>query len=136
MNTISINYLAVIVSGILAMPIGALWYGPLFSKSWMKEVGLTEEDLKKDFNPGKTYGLAVVGHIFMALIVAYLLSLTGSATMMQGFQVGVSSWFGFVFLTMFINGLFERRSFKLLIINSGYQLVNIIVFTIVLILWR
>lgn len=136
MNTISINYLAVIVSGILAMPIGALWYGPLFSKSWMKEVGLTEDDLKKDFNPGKTYGLAVVGHILMALILAYLLALTGSATMMQGFQVGISAWFGFVFLTMFINGLFERRSPKLLMINSAYQLVNIIVFTIVLILWR
>ncbi len=136
MNTISINYLAVIVSGILAMPIGALWYGPLFSKSWMKEVGYTEEDLKKDFNPGKTYGLAVVGHILMAFVLAYLFALTGAETMMRGFQIGISAWFGFIFLTMFINGLFERRSFKLLMINSGYQLVNIIVFTIVLILWR
>ncbi|MCG6959516.1 DUF1761 domain-containing protein [bacterium BMS3Abin03] len=36
----------------------------------------------------------------------------------------------------FENGLFEKRSTKLLMINSGYQLVNIIVFTIVLILWR
>ena len=77
MNTISLNFLAIIVSGILAMPIGALWYGPLFGRTWMKEVGYTEEDLKKDFNPGKTYGLAVVGHILMALILAYLFALTG-----------------------------------------------------------
>ena len=136
MDTIYINFLAVIVSGILAMPIGALWYGPLFSKAWMKDVGYTEEDLKKDFNPGKTYGQAVVGHILMALILAYLFALTGSVTMIHGFQVSISAWFGFVFLTMFINGLFERKSAKLLMINSGYQLVNIIVFTIVLTLWQ
>ncbi|MFN3694309.1 MAG: DUF1761 domain-containing protein, partial [Ignavibacterium sp.] len=49
MNPVSINYLAVLVCGIISMVIGSLWYGPLFSKLWMKQHGFTEEDLNKNF---------------------------------------------------------------------------------------
>ncbi len=57
MNPVSINYLAVILCGIISMVIGAIWYGPVFGKLWMKQYGFTEEDLRKDFNPAKTTGL-------------------------------------------------------------------------------
>lgn len=136
MNPVDINYLAVLVCGILSMVVGAMWYGPVFGKAWMKEVGYTEEDLKKDFNPGKTYGLAVVAHIFMALVLAYLISLTNASTVLEGVRISLSAWFGFIFLTMFINSLFARKTFRLVAIDSGYQLVNMILFGIILILWR
>ena len=69
MEHVEINYLAVLVSGILAMVVGSIWYGPLFGKIWMKEEGYTEEDLTKDFNPAKTYGLTFIA----ALVVVYVL---------------------------------------------------------------
>ncbi|HSL90223.1 MAG TPA: DUF1761 domain-containing protein [Ignavibacteriaceae bacterium] len=136
MLTVDINYLAVVVCGIISMLIGAIWYGPVFSKVWMKEVGYTEDDLKKDFNPGKTYGLAVVSHTFMALVLAYFLQLTNASAILESIRISLSAWFGFIFLTMFINSLFARKTFRLVAIDSGYQLVNMILFGIILVLWR
>lgn len=136
MNPVDINYLAVLVCGILSMIVGATWYGPVFGKAWMKEVGYTEDELKKDFNPGKIYGLAVVSHVFMALVLAYLISLTNASTIMEGVRISLSAWFGFIFLTKFINSLFARQTLKLVAIDSGYQLINMLLFGIILILWR
>lgn len=136
MLTVDINYLAVVVCGIISMLIGAIWYGPVFSKVWMKEVGYTEDDLKKDFNSGKTYGLAVVSHTFMALVLAYFLQLTNASAILESIRISLSAWFGFIFLTMFINSLFARKTFRLVAIDSGYQLVNMILFGIILVLWR
>lgn len=135
MNSVDINYLAVLVCAIIAMPIGAVWYGPFFGKAWMKEVGKTEEELKKDFNPGKTYGLAVVGHFFIALVVAYVLQLFGAGSVVDGVRIALTAWFGFVAAPMFINGLFHGTSNKLFSINSGYHLINLLVFAIILVLW-
>lgn len=136
MNPVKINYLAVLVCGVLSMIVGALWYGPVFGKLWMKQYGYTEEDLARDFNPGKTYGLAVLGHIIMALVLAYIISLTNAQTISEGFRIAFSCWLGFIAVTMFVNKLFSRKSYTLFFIDSAYQLVNMILFGMVLVLWR
>ncbi len=136
MNLVQINYLAVLVCGVLSMIVGALWYGPVFGKLWMKQYGYTEEDLARDFNPGKTYGLAVLGHIIMALVLAYMISLTNAQTISEGFRIAFSCWLGFIAATMFVNKLFSRKSYTLFFIDSAYQLVNMILFGILLVLWR
>ena len=43
MGISEINYLAVIVAAIVGFSIGSLWYGPLFGKTWNREVGFREE---------------------------------------------------------------------------------------------
>ncbi|PJA95929.1 MAG: hypothetical protein CO129_09155 [Ignavibacteriales bacterium CG_4_9_14_3_um_filter_34_10] len=136
MNPVSINYLAVIVCAIISMVLGALWYGPLFGKEWMKQIGVTEDDLKKDFNPAKTYSLAVAAHFFVALIVSYFIDLFHATTVVDGLRIALTAWIGFVAAPMYVNFLFERRSIKLLIINSGYNLVLIIIFGIILVTWQ
>ncbi len=135
MQSVDINYLAVLVCGVLSMVTGFLWYGPIFGKAWMQEVGKTEEELRKDFNPGKTYGLAVLGHIIMALVIAYFISLTGAASIVNGIRIALAGWVGLIAAPFFINGLFNDKSIRLFIIDSGYQLVNCVVFGIVLVLW-
>ena len=43
-----VNLLAVLVSGVAAMVIGALWYSPLlFGKLWMNGMGFTEAKMKE-----------------------------------------------------------------------------------------
>ena len=136
MQSVDINYLAVLVSGVFSFIIGSLWYGPLFGKAWMEAVGKTEEDLKKDFNPAKTYGLAFVAHVVVAFTLAYFISLTGASTTQDGFRIGITCWFGFSAATMFINFMFEGYKTKLFFINVGYYLVFFIVATLILMLWR
>lgn len=135
MSEVNINYLAILVCGILSMVVGAMWYGPIFGKLWMKQYNYTEEDLSKDFNPAKTYGFAFLGHIVMALVLAYLISLTNASTLLDGIRVSLSAWLGFIAATMFVNKLFARKSFTLFFIDSGYQLVNMILFGIILVIW-
>ncbi|MCX8105728.1 MAG: DUF1761 domain-containing protein [Ignavibacterium album] len=136
MNPVLINYLAVLVCGIISMVVGSIWYGPLFSKLWMKQHGFTEDELKKDFNPAKTFGLAFVGHLIMALALAYLISLTNAQSISDGLRVSLSTWLGFTAATMFVNSLFSRTTLTLFFIDSGYQLVNSIIFGVILILWK
>ncbi len=46
---IDINWFGIIAGTIVAMVLGMIWYGPgVFGKKWMKAVGLTEEQMKKD----------------------------------------------------------------------------------------
>ena len=39
MPTITVNYIAVLVCAIAAMPVGFLWFGPLFGKTWARHMG-------------------------------------------------------------------------------------------------
>lgn len=52
---ISINYLAVIVSMIVAMVIGFLWYGPVFGKMWIHLMDFTSEHMEAAKTKGMSY---------------------------------------------------------------------------------
>jgi hypothetical protein len=113
---------AVLVATLLAFVLGAVWYGPLFGRAWMAEHGFTEESLKKDFDPAKTYGTTLL----LALVAAYLFGLyigpepEPVLATVAGFAVGVC-W---VTTSIATNYLFERRSGRLLLINGGYHAVR------------
>jgi hypothetical protein len=70
---LQLNWLAIILSGITPMLIGAIWYGPLFGKAWMKEAGMTEESIK-NANMGKIYGFATLFSVLLAVgILPYVI---------------------------------------------------------------
>lgn len=68
------NWLAIIVAGLVPMVMGALYYGPIFGKTWMDSLGYTEDDMKG--NEAITYGLALL----MAIILAFSLKTTMELT--------------------------------------------------------
>jgi len=41
-----INWLAVLVGVVFSNALGFLWYGPLFSKPWLKALGKTEAEVQ------------------------------------------------------------------------------------------
>lgn len=135
MGPVDINYLAVLVCGVASMVIGFFWYGPIFGKAWMEEVGKTEEELKENFNPGKTHTLSFIAAIITALALAYLLSLTGAQTIRDAIRISVTGWLGFVAAIFYLNSLFEDKSVRHVAINTGYHLVNLVVYGIILVLW-
>ena len=44
----SINYLAVLACAIVAMPVGFLWFGPLFGKTWARHMGFGDMQAARD----------------------------------------------------------------------------------------
>lgn len=101
----------------------------------MKSYGFTEEDLKKNFNPAKTYGLAVVAHIIAAYVLARLMGYFNAYSVNGALHTAFWSWLGFVLMPMFINSLFSRKNLTTVLIETGYFLVFFILAALIIAFW-
>ena len=133
---VEVNYWAVLASGVISMIIGFVWYSPMImGRTWIEEIEKTETELKKGLNPFKTYGLSFICNLFIAFSLAQLMAHTDAFTVAGGIRLAFLCWFGFILAPMVINSLFEVKSFKLLLVDSGHHLIVILVFGIVLGAW-
>jgi len=62
---IALNLWVVLATGLIPMAVGALWYGPLFGKVWMKEADMSMEKIQ-GANMAVIYGVSVVLSILLA----------------------------------------------------------------------
>jgi hypothetical protein len=130
---VQVNYLAVLICGVISIVFGAVWYSHIiFGRTWMDEIDKSEEELKKDMNPIKTYGIAFLCNLFIAFALAQLLAHCGANTIAEGIRISFLCWFGFFIAPMIENSLHERKSIKLIIIDSGYHLISILIYGIIL----
>lgn len=141
---VPINYLAVLVVAIVQMVFGFLWFGPLFGKMWVKEMGWSEaeiaagrEKMKKD--GWKTYTIQAIGALLMAFVMAH--SLVFAATYMNasgisaGLQAGFWNWLGFIAPATAGSVLWDGKSWKYWFLTAGYYLAGLLVMGIILALW-
>lgn len=137
MEFCNINYFAVLVSGLAAYALGAIWYTFLFGKIWQKEVGISSESVNKSVMM-KT----MVGSFVLMMIMCF-----GLAILIQGHpdsDVGAISGLyhgllvGILFssTTMGINYLYQLKSFKLWLIDSSYQVTFLGVAGLILGAWH
>ncbi len=134
MDLSQINYLAVVVAAIISFVIGGVWYSPImFAKAWMKENGFNEEELK-NANMGKIFGSSFI----LALIISFNLAafIGPQGDLSFGLFAGFAAGFGWVAMSIGTMYLFERRSFKLFLINAGYQIVTYTIMGGILGVWK
>jgi hypothetical protein len=130
----AVNWLAVIVAALSTFLIGFLWYSPaVFGNSWMKENGFTEESMK-NANMMKIFGLAFVLSFVASINLAMFLGPGQDATM--GAFYGFLAGFGWVATFVGTHYLFERKSFKLFLINAGYSVVSLTVMGTIIGAWK
>lgn len=114
MDPIQIDLLSVFIAAVVYMLIGWFWYSPwLFGKAWMKLA---------DVKPGKMgpcFLLGFANAIILSFFLALLLGFLRVNSAFDGFFVGFGVWFGFVVTTQFSGVIWEKRPFKLFIINTG-----------------
>jgi cellulose synthase/poly-beta-1,6-N-acetylglucosamine synthase-like glycosyltransferase len=135
---VAVNYLAVLVAAVVSMALGFAWYSPaVLGKQWMKEKGYTPEGLKKEQSQmGKWYGVSFV----LSLLTAYLMwhvmvmsnAFFGNPMMQTGFTTAIFMWLGFVMPTQATATIFGNKNWKLFGIDTGYQLVSLILMAVVL----
>lgn len=132
-----INWLAVIVAAILPMILGSLWYGPLFGKQWMNMIGFTEEEIRADFNPLKSYGGSTVGAVMTAIVLAVLMPLMqGSSPVGNALLLAVLCWLGFYVPFGWQSVAFEKRKMGLYVMNLAYNLVALAAMAILIAVWQ
>ncbi|HEU0080516.1 MAG TPA: DUF1761 domain-containing protein [Candidatus Paceibacterota bacterium] len=137
-----INYLTVVIAAVVSMGVGFSWYSPaLFGKRWMKEMGTSEaeaEEYRKKMtsaDKARMYGAPLLMALLNAFVVAVLLN-SLVVTSIAGMAVfAFFVWLGFSMPVAANNAVFGKDSPVLFAINAGYQLVNILLASLIIGIW-
>ena len=109
------DLLNIFLAGASASLIGFLWYHPkLFGKSWVSLVNIGPEELNLRENMKQ---LIIVLSFAINVLIAFVIQFF-SISPSQTFWV----WFAFTVPALLTQVLWEGRSIKLFLINSGYWL--------------
>jgi hypothetical protein len=159
-----INPIAILVAAAAALVIGAVWYNPKigFGNVWMEASGMTEEKMKS----GKIAVIFALSLVFAVLLSVLLMQFTnhqwGAIGMIGGdpelakpsfdvfmadygdafrtFKHGAlhGSMFGVLGALPIIGtiALFERKSAKYILVNSGYWIVTLSIMGGILCAWH
>lgn len=137
----SVDIFPIFACAVLAMVLGAVWYGPLFGTLWMRVIGATEMDREaRKAMQKKALPLYVVQFLlvlFQVYVLANLLTMGG----WRQSGLGVSFWMflGFVMPTIAASSMWNNDSRQIawtrFLIQSGYQLVLFLLFGYVLSIW-
>lgn len=133
MNYSDVNFLAILVAGVMHMILGFLWYGPLFSKPWMKLVGMTQQSS----NPNPViYLIPLVTALIGFYVLALFINAAGMGTLAGGATTGLLAGLGFLATFAGSNYLFSNRQFQLYLIDIGYPVLSLVIAGALLGAWR
>jgi hypothetical protein len=76
---------------------------------------------------GLGYLVAALGAFMTAIVLTYVTQWATANGFGEGALVGVVAWAGFVLSTVVTGGVFEGRSWELIMINSGNSLLTLMV---------
>ena len=113
------NWLAVVVATLAFFAVGAIWYTALFGKIWQREVGLSEEQLAGGRNMMLVMGTCFVLEFIVCLTVGHMfdfLEPSDRAKMMIALGLAL----GVMRPATGINYLYQRKSLKLFLVDSGH----------------
>lgn len=120
----NINYLAVLVGGLAAFLLGTIWYTALFGKTWQKLVDHKEEKVSganMAFTMGMSFVLMTVMSFGMALLIQG--HTDTEVNWLSGLYHGAVMGLVFSGATTGINYLYQRKSFKLWLIDAVYVIL-------------
>lgn len=135
MENVVINHWAVLACAVFNMALGAAWYSPaLFYNAWKNENNLTDEKIKAG-NPAKMYGIGFLLAYLMSYNMAFFLG--GPETDWQwGAIAGFLTGFGWAAAIFTSIALFEQKTWRYILINSGYIIIYFTVIGLILGAWR
>lgn len=138
MHIPEVNYLAVLVSGIVIFVLGGLWYSKaLFAKRWIVLMGKSEEDLKSGSGAMPVLLIqALICGLLVAWTMAVILSHFAPVTPLRGALAGALCWLGFAAATSYATAIFSMQPKGLWLINTGYNLVSFVIAGAILGAWR
>jgi hypothetical protein len=131
-----INYLALLVSAVAYIALGAIWYSPvIFAKAWMRGIGKTEEQVKADAKP-MNYVVGLITAFFSAYGIARMMIWKGGDSIADGLMIALVAGVCFVFMTFLMNDRFEGRPSSLTIGNALYHVFAFLIMGIIIGAWR
>ena len=124
------------------MVTGMVWYGPLFGKKWMEICGATFADVEARKKMQKEAMPLYVVQFILSLLQLFVLAnlLVWGGWSAKSVWVCFFIWLGFVMPTVAGSAMWNNDKGKVkwarFLIQSGYQLVNFVMFGLILGMWR
>ncbi len=134
MPHIQLNWLAIFLSMVAAFVFGFFWYGPLFGKPWAKIMGLKMDCKPEGKVMARAFGLQIVGLFLTTFVLAHTCQIwrpsvwgvgQDDSNAIYGFFGGFFTWVGFYVPIQFGKISWENRPWKLFLINSTYDFLNL-----------
>lgn len=141
MESIHISLVAVLVATVANFFVGFVWYTPLFGKAWAKENGFDMSTKPEGSVIAKGMIMNVIGNFFLAYVFAhnnmawsFVPGMNEMSITAQLFNAVFFTWLGFYLPVDLSTVAWERKSWKLFAINTGYHFVTLLVAGLILML--
>ena len=119
MENMLINHWAVLICALFNLVLGAIWYSPiLFYNGWKQSNNLTDEQVKAG-NAPKIYIISFLLAYLMSYNMAFFLG-DEKTDGVWGLTAGFLTGFGWAAAIFTCIALFELKSWRYILINSGY----------------
>jgi Protein of unknown function (DUF1761) len=139
---LNINFIAIAVCVLLSFILGFVWYAALFMKPWTKEMGYDPNMRPDKKQMMKGMAVSVIGNFLFVWMLAFYLAgwkyfpnSNDMGAMSFAVNSALSVWLGFFVPVHLSKIVWEKHSWKLFCINSGYNLVSAILVAIILAYW-
>lgn len=136
---IQINYLAIVVAVVANFFLGFIWYTPLFGKAWAKEMGYDTSIKPTGGDMAKGMTFMVIGNFLLAYVFAHNMAAWSFVPGMDQMPAigtilnsAIFTWLGFFLPVDLGRVAWEKKSWKLFFINTGYHLVTLLVVATIL----
>ncbi len=136
----NVNDLMVLLAALAAFALGGIWYSPpFFGPAWMRAHGYTPEkmvEMRAAKPQGRSMAITFLCQLVQAAVLAYLMRWIGITGVKPGILFGLLIWVGFAGTVALIANTFSDRPLRVVIIESGYQLVSITLMAAIIGGWR
>lgn len=132
---VHVNYLAVLVAALANYIIATIWYAVVFGGLWRRLTGITE------MKPN-VIGMILVflGSVLMSFVLLHSI-VFGNAYLHTGgisggLMGGFFSWIGFIAPVTLTSVIYEKRPWKLWLLDNAFWLLSLLVMGAILSGWQ
>ena len=140
---LNINLLAVLLAVVANFILGFLWYTPIFGNAWAKELGFDITVKPPASVMVRGMAIMVIGNFLLAYVLAHNIAAWTYVPGMDSMPVigkilnaSVFTWLGFYLPGDLSRVAWEKESWKLFWINTGYHFLMLLVAATILTLMR
>ncbi|MBI3632726.1 MAG: DUF1761 domain-containing protein [Candidatus Vogelbacteria bacterium] len=134
-----INYWGVLASAVASMVIGSIWYGPLFGKLFMREMGMDKWTSEQQDAMKKSMGISYLGQFIASCVMFFVLDWYIVTSLHTGVYGGVANafglWLGFVVPVKLGDFIWGGKK-TLFWLSIGNMLLTLLVAGAILGMWR
>jgi len=134
-----LNWLAVIVAGIIYYALGAVWYAaPVLGRTWQRSIGWDPDKPAPGMSP-LAIAIPLVGYIVAAAATGMLAAATGSADVGGGLMLGLVIGVGYALTLMGVTAAFDPQKpqpWTWFAVAGGYHFVGLLIVAVVVSAWH